>query len=54
MAHITNSDAKHFQPMNINYGLFPDLPGRIPKKEKRQKLADRALAALDEWRAPLS
>jgi methylenetetrahydrofolate--tRNA-(uracil-5-)-methyltransferase len=50
MAHITNSDAKHFQPMNINYGLFPDLPGRIPKKEKRQKLADRALAALDEWR----
>lgn len=54
MAHITNADARHFQPMNINYGLFPDLPGRVPKKEKRQKLAERALAALDVWRAALA
>jgi methylenetetrahydrofolate--tRNA-(uracil-5-)-methyltransferase len=51
MAHITNADARHFQPMNINYGLFPNLPGRVPKKEKRLRLAERALAALDEWRA---
>ena len=54
MAHITNADARHFQPMNINYGLFPDLPGRVPKKEKRQKLAERAVMALDEWRATLA
>jgi len=54
MAHITNADARHFQPMNINYGLFPDLPGRVPKKEKRQRLAERALLALDEWRAALA
>jgi methylenetetrahydrofolate--tRNA-(uracil-5-)-methyltransferase len=51
MAHITNADARHFQPMNVNYGLFPDLPGRVHKKEKRQKLAERALVALDEWRS---
>lgn len=50
MHHITNADVKHFQPMNVNYGLFPELPGRIKKKERRQKLAERALAALDEWR----
>lgn len=54
MAHITNADARHFQPMNVNYGLFPDLPGRVHKKEKRQKLAERALAALDTWRATLA
>jgi methylenetetrahydrofolate--tRNA-(uracil-5-)-methyltransferase len=54
MRHITNADVKHFQPMNVNYGLFPDLPGRVPKKEKRQKLAERALLALDEWRAALA
>ncbi|MBK5274440.1 MAG: methylenetetrahydrofolate--tRNA-(uracil(54)-C(5))-methyltransferase (FADH(2)-oxidizing) TrmFO [Desulfuromonadales bacterium] len=54
MAHITNADAKHFQPMNVNYGLFPELPGRVKKKEKRQKLAERALAALDEWREQLA
>ena len=50
MAHITNADAKHFQPMNINYGIFPELPGRVKKKERRQKLAERALEALDEWK----
>ena len=50
MAHITNADVRHFQPMNVNYGLFPELPGRVKKKEKRQKLAERALAALDEWK----
>jgi methylenetetrahydrofolate--tRNA-(uracil-5-)-methyltransferase len=49
MHHITNADAKHFQPMNVNYGLFPELPGRVKKKERRQKLAERALAALEEW-----
>ncbi len=54
MAHITNSDARHFQPMNVNYGLFPELPGRVKKKEKRQLLAERALAALDEWRESLA
>jgi methylenetetrahydrofolate--tRNA-(uracil-5-)-methyltransferase len=49
MRHITNADVKHFQPMNVNYGLFPELPGKIKKKERRQKLAERALTALDEW-----
>jgi methylenetetrahydrofolate--tRNA-(uracil-5-)-methyltransferase len=54
MVHITNADARHFQPMNVNYGLFPELPGRVKKKEKRQRLAERALAALEEWRANLA
>jgi methylenetetrahydrofolate--tRNA-(uracil-5-)-methyltransferase len=49
ISHITNADARHFQPMNVNYGLFPELPGRVKKKEKRQKLAERALAALEVW-----
>lgn len=53
IAHITNADAKHFQPMNVNYGLFPELPGRVKKKEKRGKLAERALASLDAWREEL-
>ncbi|MDR3579462.1 MAG: methylenetetrahydrofolate--tRNA-(uracil(54)-C(5))-methyltransferase (FADH(2)-oxidizing) TrmFO [Oryzomonas sp.] len=50
MHHITNADVRHFQPMNVNYGLFPELPGRVKKKEKRQKLAERALEKLEEWR----
>ncbi|MDD2850579.1 MAG: methylenetetrahydrofolate--tRNA-(uracil(54)-C(5))-methyltransferase (FADH(2)-oxidizing) TrmFO, partial [Desulfuromonadaceae bacterium] len=53
IGHITNADVKHFQPMNVNYGLFPELPGKIKKKERRQKLAERALAALEGWKQGL-
>lgn len=47
--HVTNAEAKHFQPMNVNYGLFPELAGKIKKKERRGKLAERALTAIDRW-----
>ncbi|MFD1432881.1 methylenetetrahydrofolate--tRNA-(uracil(54)-C(5))-methyltransferase (FADH(2)-oxidizing) TrmFO [Lacticaseibacillus yichunensis] len=49
MAHyITHTDAKHFQPMNANFGIMPALPTRIKdKRERNQALADRALATLD-------
>jgi len=47
--HVTNADVKYFQPMNVNYGLFPAFPGKIKKKDKRKMLADRALAETDTW-----
>jgi methylenetetrahydrofolate--tRNA-(uracil-5-)-methyltransferase len=47
--HVTGADVKHFQPMNVNYGLFPELTGKVKKKEKRARLAERALTALAEW-----
>lgn len=49
VTHITNADVKHFQPMNVNYGLFPPLEGKVKKKERRGRLAERALAELDRW-----
>jgi methylenetetrahydrofolate--tRNA-(uracil-5-)-methyltransferase len=50
--HITNTEAAGFQPMNVNYGLFPPLPGKkIKKKEKRGILAQRGLDALQQWSA---
>ena len=48
--HVTNADVKHFQPMNVNYGLFPAIAGKIKKKEKRGMLAERALAEIDRWK----
>ncbi len=51
--HVTNTDFRHFQPMNINYGLFPELPGRVKKKERRSLFAERALTDLDDWRKNL-
>ncbi|ACM19919.1 tRNA (uridine54-C5)-methylenetransferase/reductase [Geotalea daltonii FRC-32] len=47
--HITSVDTKHFQPMNVNYGLFPELGGKVKKKDKRARLAERALTDLTEW-----
>ena len=54
--HITGGgDAKTFQPMNVNFGLFPDLEiGKLPKgqdrgKARKQAMARRAVAALDAW-----
>ncbi|HTP64895.1 MAG TPA: methylenetetrahydrofolate--tRNA-(uracil(54)-C(5))-methyltransferase (FADH(2)-oxidizing) TrmFO [Geobacteraceae bacterium] len=49
VGHITGTEARTFQPMNVNYGLFPELAGRVKKRERRGKLAERALMALDQW-----
>lgn len=44
--YITHTAGKHFQPMNVNFGIFPELPERIrDKKERYAALAARALAA---------
>jgi methylenetetrahydrofolate--tRNA-(uracil-5-)-methyltransferase len=48
LAHITgNADARTFQPMNVNFGLFPELPART--KERKKAMSRRALADLDAW-----
>jgi methylenetetrahydrofolate--tRNA-(uracil-5-)-methyltransferase len=52
--HITNTGCRNFQPMNINYGLFPELDGRIKKKERRARLAERALRDLTAWRETMN
>jgi methylenetetrahydrofolate--tRNA-(uracil-5-)-methyltransferase len=54
LAHITGgADAATFQPMNVNFGLFPplaELPsGRKGRPARKPALAARALADLDGW-----
>ena len=45
--YITHTSGKHFQPMNANFGIFPELPERIrDKKERYTAISTRALAAL--------
>ena len=64
LGHLREASPKGFQPMNVNYGLFPPLEGpsrigarevgaraRRPKKrEKNERLALRALEALEPYR----
>ncbi len=48
--YITEADPSNFQPMNINFGLIPPLRHKIrDKKLKNRAIADRALAALEEF-----
>ncbi len=48
--YITTSDAKYFQPINTNFGLFPPLPVPIrDKQEKRKKIQQRAGEDFNGW-----
>lgn len=51
MAHyITTTNAKSFQPMNANFGIFPPLPQRIKNKQERyEKHAERALGSIQNF-----
>ncbi len=57
LGHITGgADAATFQPMNVNFGLFPPIApsegGTLRGKERKQALAARALRDFDHWLAP--
>ncbi|MGQ9646243.1 MAG: methylenetetrahydrofolate--tRNA-(uracil(54)-C(5))-methyltransferase (FADH(2)-oxidizing) TrmFO [Thermodesulfobacteriota bacterium] len=47
--YITHPQGSPFQPMNINFGLFPSLSGRVRGREKRELLAKRALREMEKW-----
>ena len=47
--HLTNTEVKRFQPSNVNFGLFPPLNKKLPKKQRGHYRAELALAALQKW-----
>ena len=54
VTHITGgADAKTFQPMNVNFGLFPLVEGlksgRRGRKDRYQAYTDRAKALWKDW-----
>ncbi len=50
LAHITGgADAKSFQPMNVNFGLFPPLDKKVKGKDRKQAMSERALQDLSVW-----
>lgn len=55
LAHyITETDGRHFQPMNVNFGIMPEPDVRIrDKKAKKEQLAMRALRCLEQFKENL-
>jgi methylenetetrahydrofolate--tRNA-(uracil-5-)-methyltransferase len=49
--HIETIDAgaRSFQPMNVNFGLFPPLGGKPTRRSDKPALCARALADLEAW-----
>ncbi len=52
LAHITgDAEADSYQPMNVNFGLFAPLEGKIFKKARKQAITSRARTEMASWMA---
>ena len=52
--HLVDSDPDHFQPSNVNFGLFPPLAGRVRRRDRGRLRAELALARLAAWQHELA
>ncbi len=56
LAHLANTATADFQPANVTWSFFTPPPGvsaRMDKREKRRRLAERALERIDAFAAQL-
>jgi methylenetetrahydrofolate--tRNA-(uracil-5-)-methyltransferase len=52
LSHITGeAEAETYQPMNVNFGLFPPIPGKTKKADRKKMYTGRAREALAGWMA---
>jgi methylenetetrahydrofolate--tRNA-(uracil-5-)-methyltransferase len=49
LRYISDAERKRFQPMNVNFGLIPPLTAPLRGKAKKETMARRALADMDDW-----
>ena len=50
LAHITgDAKADSYQPMNVNFGLFPPVDAAVKKKQRKLAYTGRAKEALNGW-----
>ena len=50
LGYISDPERKHFQPMNVNFGLIAPLTARLRGRAKKHMMARRALADMAAWR----
>ncbi len=52
LGHITGgAEAALYQPMNVNFGLFPPVDEAVKKKQRKAAYTSRARADLERWLA---
>jgi methylenetetrahydrofolate--tRNA-(uracil-5-)-methyltransferase len=47
--HLSTGDARSYQPMNVNFGLFPPLDQEPRGNSRKQAMAARAKTDLEAW-----
>lgn len=48
-AYISKGPKKDFQPMNVNFGIFPPLKRKVPHRLRGRLYAERSLKDLRDW-----
>lgn len=55
LSHITgDAEAESYQPMNVNFGLFPPVDESVKKKQRKEAYTARAKADLAPWLAQMA
>ncbi|MXZ48923.1 MAG: methylenetetrahydrofolate--tRNA-(uracil(54)-C(5))-methyltransferase (FADH(2)-oxidizing) TrmFO [Candidatus Dadabacteria bacterium] len=49
LEYISTPGKSGFQPMNINFGLFPKVEGKMGKEKKRRIIAQRAIESMSAY-----
>ena len=50
LGHITGgAEADSYQPMNVNFGLFPPIDGKTKKADRKLLYTGRAGEKFGEW-----
>jgi methylenetetrahydrofolate--tRNA-(uracil-5-)-methyltransferase len=50
LKHTQDAQRTRYEPMNVNFGIIEPLSDRTPKHLKKEALAARSLAAIQEWK----
>lgn len=48
--HLTATEPGHFQPSNVNFGLFPPIGKKMKKRDRGEYRSKLALESLESWR----
>ncbi len=53
LRHITHGNIETYQPMNINFGLFPNIESKTKGSDRKKLYSTRALQDLQKWQEQL-
>ena len=50
ISYITGFTGKNFQPININFGIYPETGRKLKRDKKRELIANTALESISKYK----